>query len=193
MKGLLASDGIFFLRTFLANPLRVAALLPSGKRLAAMVAAQIDPRPGGAVLELGPGTGAVTRAILESGIAPGEIAAIESDADFAAALRRDFGRIRIIEGDAFAFPSLLARAGVATPLRTIVSGIPVLSRSLGVRRKLLDDAMAALRPQGPFVQFSYGTEPPIPAGEGVDVRRAAIVWHNVPPMHVWVYRRALAA
>lgn len=193
MKGLLASDGIFFLRTFLANPLRVAALLPSGRRLAAAVAAQIDPRPGGTVLELGPGTGAVTRAILEAGIAPAELAAIESDADFAAALRRDFDRIRIIEGDAFAFPLLLARSGIATPLRTIISGVPVLSRSLGVRRKLLADAMAALRPQGPFVQFSYGAEPPIPPGDGVEVRRAAIVWQNVPPMHVWVYRRAAAA
>ena len=193
MKGLLASDGIFFLRAFLANPLRVAALLPSGRRLAAAVAAQIDPRPGGTVLELGPGTGAVTSAILESGIAPGDLAAIESDADFAAALRRDFDRIRIIEGDAFAFPSLLTRSEIATPLRTIISGIPVLSRSLGVRRKLLADAMAALRPQGPFVQFSYGTEPPIPPGTGVEVRRAAIVWQNVPPMHVWVYRRAAGA
>jgi phosphatidylethanolamine/phosphatidyl-N-methylethanolamine N-methyltransferase len=193
MKGLLASDGIFFLRAFLANPLRVAALLPSGRRLAAAVAAQIDPRPGGTVLELGPGTGAVTSAILESGIAPEELAAIESDADFAAALRRDFDRIRIIEGDAFAFPSLLARSGIAPPLRTIISGIPVLSRSLAVRRKLLADAMAALRPQGPFVQFSYGAEPPIPPGTGVEVRRAAIVWQNVPPMHVWVYRRAAGA
>jgi phosphatidylethanolamine/phosphatidyl-N-methylethanolamine N-methyltransferase len=193
MKGLLASDGIFFLRTFLANPLRVAALLPSGRRLAAAVAAQIDRRPGGTVLELGPGTGAVTRAILESGIAPAELAAIESDADFAAGLRRDFDRIRIIEGDAFAFPSLLARAGITTPLRTIISGVPVLSRSLGVRRKLLADAMAALKAQGPFVQFSYGAEPPIPPGDSVEVRRAAIVWQNVPPMHVWVYRRAAAA
>jgi phosphatidylethanolamine/phosphatidyl-N-methylethanolamine N-methyltransferase len=192
MKGLLASDGVFFLRAFLANPLSVAAVLPSGKRLARAVAAEIDPRPGGTVLELGPGTGAVTRAILESGIAPDDLAAIESDSEFAAALRRDFNRVRIIEGDALAFPALLARERIATPLRTIVSGIPVLSRPLAVRRKLLADAMEALKPGAPFVQFSYGAEPPLPACEGVEVRRAAIVWHNVPPMHVWAYRRAAA-
>jgi phosphatidylethanolamine/phosphatidyl-N-methylethanolamine N-methyltransferase len=192
MKGLLASDGIFFLKTFLANPMRVAAVLPSGRRLAKTVAGQIDSEPGGAVLELGPGTGAVTKAILDRGIAPHDLAAIESDPDFAASLRRDFGRVRIIEGDALDFPSLLARAGIATPLRSIVSGIPVLSRPLPVRRKLLADAMAALKPHGPFVQFSYGAEPPIPADASIEVRRAALVWQNVPPMHVWVYRRAAA-
>ena len=101
--------------------------------------------------------------------------------------------MRLVEGDAFDFRVLLRAAGCATPLRTIVSGLPVLNRSLAVRRKLLQDAIAALRPGGPFVQFSYGADPPLPPIEGIEVRRAAIVWHNIPPMHVWVYRAAAPA
>ena len=193
MKGLFASDEMRFLRSFLADPLRVASPVPSGRRLARTIAAQIDPRPGGIVLELGPGTGPVTQAILESGVAPGELVAIESDAEFAAQLREDFEGVRIVEGDAFEFPVLLRAAGLDAPLRTIVSGVPVLSRSHAVRRRLLGDAIAALRPGSPFVQFSYGADPPLPQIDGVEVRRAAIVWHNIPPMHVWVYRAAAPA
>ncbi len=127
MKGLFASDEMRFLRSFLADPLRVASPIPSGRRLARTIAAQIDPRPGGIVLELGPGTGPVTQAILESGVAPCDLVAIESDAEFAAQLREDFAGVRIIEGDAFEFPVLLRAAGLDAPLRTIVSGVPVLS------------------------------------------------------------------
>jgi phosphatidylethanolamine/phosphatidyl-N-methylethanolamine N-methyltransferase len=190
MKGLFASDEMRFLRSFLADPLRIASPIPSGRRLARTIAAQIDPRPGGIVLELGPGTGPVTQAILDSGVAPCDLVAIESDVEFAAQLREDFAGVRIVEGDAFEFPVLLHAAGLDAPLRTIVSGVPVLSRSLAVRRRLLADAIAALRPGSPFVQFSYGADPPLPQIDNVDVRRAAIVWHNIPPMHVWVYRAA---
>jgi phosphatidylethanolamine/phosphatidyl-N-methylethanolamine N-methyltransferase len=193
MKGLFASDEMRFLRSFLADPLRIASPIPSGRRLARTIAAQIDPRPGGIVLELGPGTGPVTQAILESGVAPCDLVAIESDAEFAAQLREDFAGVRIVEGDAFAFPVLLHAAGLDAPLRTIVSGVPVLSRSLAVRRRLLADAIAALRPGSPFVQFSYGADPPLPQIDNVEVRRAAIVWHNIPPMHVWVYRATAPA
>lgn len=193
MRGLFASEEMRFLRSFLANPLRVGSLVPSGRRLARIIAAQIDPRPGGVVLELGPGTGAVTRAILEAGVAPKDLVAIESDAEFAAQLREDFAGVRFTEGDAFDFAVLLRAAGCDAPLRTIVSGVPVLNRSLAVRRKLIADAIAALRPGSPFVQFSYGAEPPLPQIDGVEVRRAAIVWHNIPPMHVWVYRAAAPA
>ena len=193
MKGLFASDEMRFLRSFLANPLRIASPVPSGRRLARTIASEIDPAPGGIVLELGPGTGAVTQAILDFGIAREDLVAIESDADFAAALREDFAGVRIVQGDAFEFPVLLRAAGLDAKLRTIISGIPVLSRTLAVRRKLLECAIAALRPGSPFVQFSYGADPPIPPIANVEVRRAAIVWHNIPPMHVWVYRATAPA
>jgi len=188
MKGLLASDEMRFLRSFLANPLRVASPVPSGKKLARTIAGQIDPEPGGSVVELGPGTGAVTAAILERGVPPEQLIAIETDRDFAAQLRARFPRVRILEGDAFAFRDLIAPFVNGTPLRTIVSGIPVLNRPLSLTGPLLANAVTALKPGAPFVQFSYGTEPPIAPGSGIEVRHAATVWQNLPPMHIWVYR-----
>ncbi|HXL99180.1 MAG TPA: rRNA adenine N-6-methyltransferase family protein [Rhizomicrobium sp.] len=176
-----------FLRGFLARPLAVASPVPSGRALARTIAAQIAPTPGGLVLELGPGTGAVTRAILEQGVARADLVAIESDPQFADLLREQFTGVAVIQGDAFDFARLLRARGTGEPLRSIVSGVPVLSQPVEIRHRLLRDAVAALRPGGPFIQFSYGMRPPIPPVDGIAVRRAAIVWRNLPPMHVWVY------
>lgn len=140
------------------------------------------------MLELGPGTGAVTRAILESGISEFELIGIESDRRFVTLLRRQIPRVRIVEGNAFSFARLLGEEGQG--LRSIVSGLPVLGQSPELRRQFLHDAMAALRPGRPLVQFSYSLRPPLPCFDGVDVRRAAIVWQNLPPMHVWTYRQS---
>lgn len=182
------SDDMRFLRSFLSNPLKVASPVPSGPKLARAIAREIDPRPGGVVLELGPGTGAVTAAILEHGIAPDELVAIETDPDFVALLRERFAQVHIVPGDAFDFRGVLDAAGYHEKLRSIVSGVPVLSQTREVRERLLRDAMASLRDGAPFIQFSYGVEPPIAPVSGTSVRRAAVVWQNLPPMHIWVYR-----
>ncbi|HEY3776612.1 MAG TPA: rRNA adenine N-6-methyltransferase family protein [Rhizomicrobium sp.] len=155
--------------------------------LARRIAEQIDPERGGVVLELGPGTGAVTQAILETGISDFELIAIESDRRFVNLLRRQLPRVRIVEGNAFSFARLLGEE--ARGLRSIVSGLPVIGLAPELRRQFLREAMAALRQGRPFIQFSYSVRPPLPCFDDVQVRRGAIVWQNLPPMHVWVYRQ----
>ncbi|HEY6578639.1 MAG TPA: hypothetical protein VIY09_04905 [Rhizomicrobium sp.] len=103
-------------------------------------------------------------------------------------LRRQLPGVRVIEGDAFGFARLLGREGRG--LRSIVSGLPVLGRPPELRHQFLRDALAALKPGRPFIQFSYGLRPPLPPVDGVEVKRAASVWRNLPPMQIWVYRRA---
>ncbi|RZA14550.1 MAG: methyltransferase domain-containing protein [Lysobacteraceae bacterium] len=174
-----------FLRAFLANPGKVASPVPSGPRLAAAVAAQV-PDGAGLVLELGPGSGAVTSALLEQGVAPADLVAIEYDPDFCALLRERFSASAILQGDAFAFRSLLPQAR----FRAIVSGVPVLGLPLKAQHALLHDAMTALLPGKPFIQFTYSMTPPLNPPEAITVERAAIVWANLPPMHVWCYRCA---
>src|SRR5947207_10827289 len=101
-----AKANLAFLKRFLARPWKVASPVPSGRRLAAKIAEQIDPEPGGKVLELGPGTGAVTRALRERGIAEQDLVLIEADREFVTLLRAQFPAARVIEGDAFAFAEL---------------------------------------------------------------------------------------
>jgi phosphatidylethanolamine/phosphatidyl-N-methylethanolamine N-methyltransferase len=185
------SHELQFLREFLARPRQIASPVPSGRWLAQKIAAQIDPTGGGAVLELGPGTGAVTRAIRDSGVSDFELIAIESDRRFVRLLRRQMPRVRIIEGNALAFARLLGEE--ARNLRSIVSGLPVIGQPLDSRIRLLRDAIAALRPGCPFIQLSYSPRPPYPCFDGIGAEHAAIVWLNLPPMHIWVYRRYFLA
>jgi phosphatidylethanolamine/phosphatidyl-N-methylethanolamine N-methyltransferase len=178
-----------FLRRFLVHPLRVASPVPSGPALAAAIAAQIEPDVRGSVLELGPGTGTVTQAIRNRGIAESDLIAIENDPDFIALLRQRFPQSRILEGDAFDFARLLRLEKIAGPFRAIVSGIPVLTQPIEIRRRFLREAMTLLKPSAPFIQFSYGRKPPLPVPPDVAVRHAQTIWRNIPPMHIWVYRR----
>lgn len=178
-----------FLRAFLTNPAKVASPVPSGPRLAAAVAAEVPLDGAGLVLELGPGSGAVTQAILERGVAPADLIAIEYDRDFCTLLRRRFPHSAILEGDAYGFRRLLPDAR----FRAIVSGVPVVGLPQSSHHALLRDAVAALLPGRPFIQFTYSMTPPLAvpqdmAGQ-IAVERAAIVWANLPPMHVWRYRQ----
>jgi len=179
-----------FLRGFLANPSGVASPIPAGKALAAAIARNIDPTMPGTVLELGPGTGAVTAEILKRGVQPSDLVAIESDENFSAFLRMTYPGIRIETGDAFRFPDVLTRLGIKEPLRAVVSGVPVLDKPVPLRKQYLNSAVGHLRDGAPLVQFSYGVVPPIPPTEGVQVTRGAFVWWNIPPLHIWIYRKS---
>lgn len=186
MRSIPVSNELRFLRAFLARPGQIASPITSGRRLAQSIAAEIDPRPG-VVLELGPGTGAITRALRKSDLSDFELIAIESDRRFVALLRRQLPSVRVIEGDAFRFARLLGDE--ARSLRSIVSGLPVIGQPADLREALLRDCIAALEPGRPFIQYSYSPKPPYPVLDGLRVRRARSVWLNLPPIHVWTYCR----
>lgn len=180
-------EQLLFLRGLIANPTGVGAIAPSSPALARAVAAQVDPRRDGPVLELGPGTGSMTRELIARGIAPERMVAIEWDRHFAKALADEFPAIRVIRGDAFDLDGNLPRR--SGPFAAIISGIPLLNHSLEKRRALVEAAFRHLVPGGPLIQFSYGFHSPVKAPPEISVRLAAFVWKNLPPATVWVYRR----
>ena len=167
-----------------ANPRTVGALGPSGMRLGAAIAAEVDPAREGPVLELGPGTGVVTKALLARAVAPERLTCIEYDAVFAQALRLKFPRVRVIEGDAFRLQEIVGDARFAA----IASSLPLLNFPMELREAFMADALSRLLPGAPLVQFSYGLKPSVPAPTGATVTLAARVWRNLPPAKVWVYR-----
>ncbi|MEJ0028765.1 MAG: hypothetical protein WDN01_22285 [Rhizomicrobium sp.] len=179
------SHELAFFREFLAKPLRVGALAPSGPALAAAIAAKIPAGATGPVLELGAGTGAVTAAIL----ARVPVVAVEAEPGFAALLRRRFPQSVILQGNAFAFEDLLVSAGIADRFAAIVCGLPVIGHPAAQRLGLLRMALARLKPGAPFIQFCYASWPPYPAEPGVTVCHAETFWRNFPPMHIWTYAR----
>jgi phosphatidylethanolamine/phosphatidyl-N-methylethanolamine N-methyltransferase len=166
----------------------VGAIAPSSPSLARAVAAQVDPGSRGPVLELGPGTGAMTREILARGVSPDRMILIEADPEFAKQIAREFPGVHVIRGDAFDLDGSLGRL-VSQPFAAVISGIPLLNHSLAKRHALIDGAFRRLAPGAPLVQFSYGFSSPVPPPAGITVRLAAFVWKNLPPARVWVYRR----
>lgn len=175
-----------FLRGLAQRPRSVGAIAPSSPALARTLAAQIPANPG-PVLELGPGTGVVTEAILAQGVRPERLTAVEYDEDFARHLTLRFPRVRIVRGDAFDLGATLGPVG--EHYAAVVSGLPLLNHPAERRDRLLADVFDRLAPGAPFIQFSYGVQPPVPPTRGVEVRRAAFILFNLPPARVWVYRR----
>jgi len=181
-------EQMHFLRRLLADPRNVGAVAPSGASLARAMAAQINASQPGPVLELGPGSGAITKELLAAGIAPERITVVERDPQFVSFIANRFPGVKIASGDALNLLNI-PQVKDAAPFIGAVSGIPLLNFPLATRQALLDLVFAQLMPGAPFIQFSYGLHSPIPARADISVTRAARIWNNLPPAQVWVYRK----
>jgi phosphatidylethanolamine/phosphatidyl-N-methylethanolamine N-methyltransferase len=188
-----------FLKRWLRRPFATGALVPSGRLLAEAMArttrAVLEGRPG-YVVELGAGTGEVTKSLLAAGVAPERLVLVERDPEFATFLHRHFRGPRIVEGDAARLSRLLADHGVA-PVAAVVSSLPLLSLPAGVVSGIVTGVFEALPRGAALVQFTYGPKPPVPYAlrerlrlDGTHGKR---IWRNVPPAVVWTFRRSPAA
>jgi phosphatidylethanolamine/phosphatidyl-N-methylethanolamine N-methyltransferase len=183
-------DNLRFLRTWLAKPGLTGAVSPSGKALANAMAREVPADGEWPVLELGPGTGPVTAALIARGIAPDRIVAVEFNPEFCTLLAGRFPGLNVVEGDAYDLATSLP-PGLAGPYAAIVSSLPLLNQPLEARHKLIEDALGRLLPGGGLIQFSYGFGPPVAAVPGdFTVERTALVLANLPPARVWMYRSA---
>ena len=181
-------DEVRFIASWLQHPLKVGAVSPSGRALARAVAAEIDPSIPGPIVELGPGTGPVTEALIARGVAPERLILVEYDPEFCTLLRRRFPGATVIEGDAYSLGDTLAGI-VKEPLAAIASCLPLMTRPLSVRVRLLNAAIRLLRPGAPFVQFTYAMNAPIPSRQRrYRITSSPRIWKNLPPARVWVYR-----
>ncbi len=185
----LFKDEFRFLRGLIASPRNVGAIVPSSPALARAIAAQIDPILSGRVLELGPGTGVVTQAIIAMGVEAERLTMIEYDADFAGLLAQRFAGAQVIQGDAYDLGGTLGAPDPTAPYAAIISGLPLLNQPLEKRKQLIEAGLNRLQPGAPFVQFSYGMKPPVLGTQTAPVQLGAFVWRNLPPARVWVYRR----
>lgn len=185
-------EHLSFLRRMAVSPRSVGAIGPSGPVLARAMASQIDFSISGPVLELGPGPGSITNAILEQMHAhdrpSSDLTAIERDPVFVKIMSERFSDIHVVDGDAFDFINELASRNLP-PFAAIVSGLPLLNFPPEQRKALLQNIMNSLAPNAPFIQFSYGWKNPVGPMPGVKAMHTAFVLKNFPPAHVWVYRR----
>jgi phosphatidylethanolamine/phosphatidyl-N-methylethanolamine N-methyltransferase len=184
----LAQDYFVFLRGLFNSPRAVSAPTPSSRALAAAIAGEADPEIPGTLVELGAGTGAVTEALLARGFAPDRIVAIEYEPVLAVALRRRCPGIQVFCDDAFRFEALLAGSQAVC---AVVCGLPLLHFSQHIRQYFLSRALARQGSDQRYIQLSYSFRPPIIPREPDVAVTGRMVWRNLPPAHVWTYRREL--
>ena len=185
------TDTTLFLQEWLANPQRTGAVAPSSPKLAAAMARWLPSDPESFVLELGPGTGAVTQALIKRGLREERLVAIERNPKMARLLRQRFPHAHIITGDAWQMDVLLREH--SEPIESVgavISSLPLLNFPPDEADALAEKIRAILDHGGKWVQYSYHL------GNGhhksaTHFQRLAskIVWLNFPPARVNVYQK----
>ncbi|MBY5819675.1 methyltransferase domain-containing protein [Rhizobium leguminosarum] len=174
-----------FLLAWLRAPLRIASITPSGPRLAGLMTKEISTLTG-PVLELGPGTGVFTAALLERGIAERDLTLVEYERDFATLLQGRFPDARVLRVDV---RQMWKTALSGSFFGGVVSGLPLLAMRPEDVWTLLDGCFSNLRPHGAFYQFTYGPKCPVPVqildSLGLVATRIGWTFRNIPPAAVY--------
>jgi phospholipid N-methyltransferase len=190
MRVLPTSDVVRFVRAWVRAPLQLGAILPSGPALAQLITSEIGPHTG-PVIELGPGTGVFTRALLARGVRSSDLALVEFNPDFARSLQLRFPGVRVLCADA----SRLSEAGFDASRKAgaVVSGLPLRAMPVQTIRGIMAGCFAHLRPGGAVYQFTYGWRCPVPGpimdSLSLDVTCIGRTMHNVPPAAVYRFSR----
>lgn len=190
-----SSERLRFIGQWLKNPRQTASVTPSSAELAAAMLAEL-PANAHRVIELGGGTGAITHALVARGIAGKQLMVLELNEELHAHLHMRFPHEVLVLGDAAELPRLTAAAGFLDDglADAVISGLGLLAMDRSLVARILERAFACLRPDGRFIQFTYGPMSPVPESVleplGLSMRRGEFVLRNVPPATVWVYQRS---
>jgi len=180
-------DETRFLRCWIRRPLLTGAVRPSSRGLARIMASFVDPDTSGPIVELGPGTGPVTDALIQRGIEQERLILVEFNPDFCKLLRRRFPHASIIEGDAYNIRETLGNM-LPAPAAATVSSLPLFTKPVEERLALLRVTQGLMQPGASFVQFTYAMIPPIPRRpDEFSTKGSSYVWLNLPPARVWSY------
>lgn len=183
-------DELKFFKGWIDKPKAVGAIIPTSSVTARRMATVIDTTSGLPVLEVGPGTGVITKAILRCGVKPSELHAVEYSHDFVAHLRRNYPDVNVIEGDGFNLDKALGDKRDLV-FDCVISGVPLLNFPIKRRVAYLDSLLKRIPNGRPVVQLTYGPRSPIPPGLGdYTVEHFHFVLRNIPPTRIWLYRRA---
>lgn len=182
-------DELKFFRGWMHNTKAVGSIIPTSSVTARRMASVVDITSGLPVLEIGPGTGVITRALLATGIAPRDLYAVEYSHEFVRHLRRLFPLVNVIEGDAFDLDTTLSPAAPKL-FDCVISGIPLLNFPPPKRVAYIEQLLDRIPEGRPVIQLTYGARSPVPPGLGnYTVRHFDFVIRNIPPTQLWVYRR----
>ncbi|TIQ00457.1 MAG: methyltransferase domain-containing protein [Mesorhizobium sp.] len=182
-------DELKFFKGWIDKPKAVGSIVPTSSITARKMASVVNPMSGLPVLEVGPGTGVITRAILAQGVKPENLYAVEYSPDFVRHLRQLYPGVNVIEGDAFNLDATLGDKSGLT-FDSVISGVPLLNFPVAQRIAYVESLLDRIPTGRPVVQLTYGPLSPIPPGRGdYTVEHFHFVIRNIPPTQLWIYRR----
>ena len=168
----------------------MGAVVPSGASLGRLMARGCG--AGARVVEVGAGTGALTRAILNTGVSEQDLCLVDSDERFVEMLRESFPDARTVHGDALSLSEHLE--DLTGQVDYIISGLPLLFFSNARKRRLLAAAFALLGEGGAFHQFTYGGVCPVGRRTldslGLKASCLGVAALNMPPAFVYRFQHA---
>jgi len=186
-------EEIQFFKSWISKPKAVGAVLPTSSITARRMASVINPENNAKVLELGPGTGVISKAILERGIRPENLYSVEYTKSFIPKLKANYPGVNFIHGDAFDLDRALPDLG-DEKFDSVISAIPLLNFPVKQRIELIKSLLELTEPGRPIIQFSYGPISPVPPDwETYSVEPYDWVLRNVPPARLWVFRKIKTA
>jgi phosphatidylethanolamine/phosphatidyl-N-methylethanolamine N-methyltransferase len=183
-------EEIRFFKGMMQGPKTVGAIVPTSSVTAKRMASVIDVKSGLPVLELGPGTGVITKQILARGVPAEKIVSVEYSEDFYRRLVEDYAGVNFIHGDAFDLKNILG-GFVDQTFDCVISAVPMLSFPMEARIQLLEDLLSRIPEGRPVVQITYGPVSPIIAKpDRYHIQHFDFVVRNIPPAQLWIYRKA---
>lgn len=183
-------EEIRFFKGWRQNMKAVGSIIPTSGVTARRMASVINPHSGLPVLELGPGTGVITKAILDKGVKPDNLVSVEFSTDFYEHLLGRFPGVNFINGDAFDLETTLGEKS-GQKFDCVISAVPLLNFPMYRRVALIEDLLKRVAPGRPVIQISYGPLSPVVAlPDRYQISHYDFVVRNIPPAQLWTYRKA---
>lgn len=182
-------EEIRFFKGWRSNMKAVGSIVPTSGITARRMASVVNPYSGLPVLELGPGTGVITKAILQKGVQPQNLVSVEFSTDFFQHLVKAYPGVDFINGDAFDLEKTLG-ARKDQQFDSVISAVPLLNFPMHMRVSLIEDLLSRIPVGRPVVQISYGPLSPVVAmPDRYQISHYDFVVRNIPPAQLWVYRK----
>jgi len=182
-------EEIRFFKGWRSNMKAVGSIVPTSGITARRMASVVNPHSGLPVLELGPGTGVITKAILQKGIRPENLVSVEFSTDFYQHLVSTYPDVGFINGDAFDLDRTLG-ARRSQQFDSVISAVPLLNFPMHMRVSLIEDLLSRIPVGRPVIQISYSPLSPVVAmPDRYQISHYDFVVRNIPPAQLWVYRK----
>jgi phospholipid N-methyltransferase len=180
-----ANDRLAFIKEFLKHPLQIGSIIPSSRFLERRIVEAAGIASASVVVELGPGTGGTTRAILRTMPKHARLLSIEINPYFHAMVSGiEDGRLITHLGSACELKEIISAYGLGAP-DAIVSGIPFATMSRSTGSQILEAVSSSLADNGQFVAYQVNTRVATLCEPFLGSGRTAMELFNIPPMRVF--------